>query len=104
MVVDHHGRGDQAAVSAITGERQPAERIRLDLARLAAQLAPGDRAVLIGVEPDYDVEVADRDVPLTANRAVGADLDAQIAVGSEMRLGGAGRGDQREQQRQAQAH
>ena len=50
---------------------------------LRFDLAPGDRAVLVGVEPDREIEIAQRDVPLTLDR-VAVDLECEIAVGGFM--------------------
>jgi hypothetical protein len=55
---------------------QATERIGFDLARFGAQLAPRDRPVLIGIETDGDVEVAQRDIPLPVDPAIGTDLDS----------------------------
>src|SRR5215472_950919 len=89
--------------AAAPAEGQSPERVGFDLPRLSAQLAPGDRAVLIGVEPDRDVEIAQRDVPLPANTAVRTDIDLQIAVGSQVSPRWARR-DQRERQDDAAQH
>ncbi len=80
------------------------EGIALDLLRPGAKLAPSDCAVLIGVEPDRDIEIAQRNVPLAADRAGLADLDPQITVGGEVGVRRARGRDQRKQQDQTAQH
>ena len=84
MIIDHQRRRDQPAQEALAGKGQMPEGIGFDLPLLRLNLAPGDRPVLVGIEPDRDIEVAQRNVPLAADHAGGVGLDPQIAVGRKV--------------------
>ena len=64
---------------------QPRQRVGGDVGVLRLDLAPGDLVVLIGVEPERVVEVAQRDVPLAVD-PVAVDLERQVAVGRLVRV------------------
>ncbi len=68
---------------------EPRQRIRRDLPMPRADLAPRDRAVLVDIETDGDVEVAQRDVPLPLHRCA-VDGERQVAVGRLVRERAAG--------------
>src|SRR5436305_11554241 len=66
VMVDHHLDGHEAAGAALPDKRLAPEDISFDFLLFRAKLAPGDRAVLIGIKTDCYVEIAQRDVPLSA--------------------------------------
>ena len=47
---------------------------------LRFHFSPGDRVVLIGVEPEHEVEIAKRDVPLASRSRLASTLRREIAV------------------------
>src|SRR5215472_14118842 len=104
MMIDQEICRFKRTRAAAPAEGQSTERVGFDLPRLSAQFAPGDRAVLIGVEPDRDVEIAQRNVPLSSNNTVVTDFDLQVAVGSEVSPPWTRGRDQREQQGDAAQH
>src|SRR5205823_3302767 len=72
--------------------------------RLDAQFAPSDRSVLVGVEADGNIEVAERDVPLTHGSSVLADLDPKVAIRGKMGVGCAASCRERETQNHPAQH
>ena len=63
MLVDQLLDGRGRAHRAGAGELEPGERVGGDVAVPGLELAPGDRAVAVAVEPDRVLQVAQRDVP-----------------------------------------
>ena len=77
--IDQMFDGAQGTRRAIQRDRQPRQSIRRDLVMAGAQLAPRNFAIAVAVEPDREIEVAQRDVPLAVqSTAVGG--NRQIAV------------------------
>jgi hypothetical protein len=104
MIIDRQASRLEAAGAISAQQGQAPEGVRFDLRRPGAKLAPGDFAILVGIEADRDIEIAQRDIPLTINRAVRAELNPQIAVGGEVRPRRTRSDNQREQQDEPAQH
>src|SRR5262249_45235962 len=81
------GQWPKRAGARIRLDFQPRERVGGDGGVVAAQFAPGDGAVVVAVEADGEVEIAERDLPFAIDAAVG-DAQAEIAVARFVRLRG----------------
>ena len=66
MVVDQMLGRRAAGTRAVGAQREARQRVGGDVGVARAQLAPGDVAVAVGIEPDGVLEIAQRDVPLPA--------------------------------------
>jgi hypothetical protein len=64
---------------AVGRDRQPRERVGGDRVALRLQLLPGDRTVVVRVDPDRIFEVTQGDVPLDIDHRI-LDAQRQIAV------------------------
>ena len=84
MRVDRMRRRRQRASLAARRHCEPLQRVRRDVGMPRAHLAPRDVAVAVRVETNRVVEVAQRDVPLAAQRRSVA-LDRQIGVAGLVR-------------------
>ena len=85
VVVDQLFAGLRGTGRAGGPEAKPSERVGGDFRVLRLDLAPGDLAVLVGVERDRVVEIAKRDVPLPVD-PLAIDLEREIAVGRLVRM------------------
>ena len=65
MIIDQMFPRRRRAASAISGNRQPSQRVSRDFLVLGLYFAPGDLAVAVGIEPEGVIEVAKCDVPLS---------------------------------------
>lgn len=89
MLADFHRTG-----IAVRREAEPGERMGGDVGVAGAEFDPRDRTVLVGIDTDREVEIAQREVPLDVDDGV-AHLQGEMAVA---RLVGEGeRADQRQQ-------
>jgi hypothetical protein len=89
QVRDCHGR----TRVAIRGQGQTGQCVRGDIGVTRTHLAPGDGAVLVSVQPEREVQVAQRDIPLTVDFGAG-DPQRQVAVTRLVCLGNGGEGQQ----------
>ena len=80
MIVDEVLAHDRRAGRIGGAERQTRQRVSGDLCMLRLDLAPVDRAVLVAIETDREIEIAQRDVPLAVDRFA-LDVEREIAVG-----------------------
>jgi hypothetical protein len=79
MPVDQHVLDARGAPEIPEPQRETIERVGDDPPHLAAHLAPREGAVVVAVERDRVVEVAERDVPLSSD-ARAFNRDRKIAV------------------------
>src|SRR5687767_14150452 len=87
MVVDEElGRSQPARPGRIT-DAKTLERVTFYLATPGPQLPPGNRPVGIRIQADGHVQIPDCYVPLASQGLISTNLDAEIGVGSEMRVG-----------------
>jgi len=75
----HQVIGDAYGAQATAPDADAAERPVGDVGVARAHFAPCDLAVAVQVEPEREIDVAQGDVPLTADGAAG-DLEYQVAV------------------------
>ena len=80
VVVDEMFGGSRRAGRGVGPQCNPRQRVRGDLGVLRFQLAPGDFAVAVSIQPDRDFEIAHRDVPLAGDaRAVHRERKVTVA-------------------------
>src|SRR6185503_19592535 len=79
VLVHQQIRGSERTGLSVRKELESGKRIRLDPLAPGLELAPGDLAVAVGVQADRELEVAQRDVPLAAQRRA-LDAHRQVAV------------------------
>src|SRR6516162_5351025 len=94
VVVDQMLDNRNRAAGAIGGNHQPGQCVGSNFLVLRLDFPPRDLAVAIGIEPDRQVEVAQRDVPLPG-QVTGLHREGEVAVA---RLVGMGRGNPHRQQ------
>jgi hypothetical protein len=74
------------AGAAVGRQLQMRQRVGGDRPMMCAQLAPGDDTVVIAVDSDGVIEIAQRDVPLSRN-VPSVEVQAEVAVARFMRGG-----------------
>ena len=79
VIVDELLAHDRRAWRLGRAQRQARQRVGGDLRVLRLYLAPGDRAVLVAVETEREIEIAQRDVPLAVD-GLAVDVEREIAV------------------------
>ena len=87
VLVDQQRAGGEHARPARCREIQAAERISRDRRSACPHLAPGESAVVVGVEADRLVEIAECYVPAAVDAAVVVDAQGEIALARLMRQG-----------------
>ena len=89
-----HFDGFQLPNGAVHFQAQSRLGVTFDVPLFRFDLAPGDAAVLVGIQPDDLIQVNQRDVPLTGDaRAI--DGDAQVTAAALMGVSAAPAEEQR---------
>src|SRR6516165_4808141 len=86
VVVDQMLDDRNRAAGAIGGNHQPGQCVGSNFLVLRLDFTPRDLAVAIGIEPDREVEVAQRDVPLPG-QVTGLQREGEVAVAGFMGMG-----------------